>query len=194
MMMDVNEFKINDNMLNELINTATVFINKIESHKVLNNLDKIPLSDDIIIDKDLLKVIRYLSLTGIVLIEWKYLKIIIFCQLLNCIRMYSLENIEKKIIKTNLDRFLISMNNYTDAPFTAQRLCEIILKPKKHYNSLTKLLFGIEKLLSVSTTIKVSNDSSKIALELNEKFKDTVKTELLNAKNDKNTLLKIYEK
>ncbi|KRW99080.1 hypothetical protein PPERSA_07333 [Pseudocohnilembus persalinus] len=45
-------------------------------------------------------------------------------------------------------QFLISFE--TTPPFTLQRICELILDPKKHYQSAKKILFAIEKLVNVS--------------------------------------------
>lgn len=39
------------------------------------------------------------------------------------------------------------------APFTVQRLCEVIVRPE-HYTQTNALLFGLEKMVSVSTVQK----------------------------------------
>lgn len=46
-----------------------------------------------------------------------------------------------------------ALENLDGAPFTLQRICEILCDPKKHYNHLHKVLFSIEKLLAVCSTL-----------------------------------------
>lgn len=47
-----------------------------------------------------------------------------------------------------------------------------MLEPEKHYRNLDKLLFGLEKLLSVSTVLQVATGSELIKLqEASEKIR-----------------------
>lgn len=39
------------------------------------------------------------------------------------------------------------------APFTIQRICELLLKPNAHYNRIDKYLRGLEKCIMVVTTV-----------------------------------------
>uniref|UniRef100_A0A6S8BB95 Serine/threonine-protein phosphatase 4 regulatory subunit 2 n=1 Tax=Aplanochytrium stocchinoi TaxID=215587 RepID=A0A6S8BB95_9STRA len=64
------------------------------------------------------------------------------------------------------DRLVSSLNVFDGAPFTLQRLCELILFPEEHYNSTKKLLFGLEKLVSVSTTLEVATEEEVKGLEV----------------------------
>ncbi|VDH95795.1 serine/threonine-protein phosphatase 4 regulatory subunit 2 [Mytilus galloprovincialis] len=50
-------------------------------------------------------------------------------------------------------RILSLMDEFQGAPFTVQRLCELINEPKRHYKRCDKFLRGIEKNVSVVTTI-----------------------------------------
>lgn len=43
--------------------------------------------------------------------------------------------------KTLFERF----DNFQAAPFTIQRLCELLTDPKKHYNRLDKFMRALEK-------------------------------------------------
>lgn len=45
------------------------------------------------------------------------------------------------MMKTLFERF----DNFQTAPFTIQRLCELLSDPKKHYNRLDKFMRALEK-------------------------------------------------
>jgi len=48
-------------------------------------------------------------------------------------------------------RLLALLEEFSETPFTAQRLCELLLSPRKIYASSTrKLMNAVEKLLTVS--------------------------------------------
>lgn len=59
---------------------------------------------------------------------------------------------------------LQAVDAFTSAPFTIQRICELVTNPKKHYNRTDKYMRGIEKnVLVVSTNeprIGVHNDAN----------------------------------
>ena len=52
--------------------------------------------------------------------------------------------------------------NHNRAPFTLQRICEILDEPAKHYNRLEKVLLSLEKCFNVSSTLPYSEDSSAL--------------------------------
>ena len=55
-----------------------------------------------------------------------------------------------------LKRTLSLLDAFPNAPFTLQRLCELLLDPRKPYRTSTrKPMSAIEKLLSVSSTVPV---------------------------------------
>eukprot|EP00128_Syssomonas_multiformis_P007355 Colp12_sorted_trinity150504_noHs@20535 len=53
-------------------------------------------------------------------------------------------------------RILNALESFTGAPFTIQRICEMILKPDLQYKSTLKFMRGLEKLVLVHSTIGVS--------------------------------------
>mmetsp|Transcript_13862 Transcript_13862/g.26914 ORF Transcript_13862/g.26914 Transcript_13862/m.26914 type:complete len:189 (-) Transcript_13862:420-986(-) len=57
-------------------------------------------------------------------------------------------------------RLLSALDLFEGAPFTLQRLCELMLRPGSYYSSVAKLIFGLEKLLSVSSVLEVSSPVS----------------------------------
>jgi serine/threonine-protein phosphatase 4 regulatory subunit 2 len=61
------------------------------------------------------------------------------------------------------DRIIERMKSFTSAPFTIQRICELLLKPNNHYNRVDKYLRGLEKCIMVVTT--VDPNGNKIFME-----------------------------
>lgn len=49
---------------------------------------------------------------------------------------------------------LQAVDSFTSAPFTIQRLCELVTNPKKHYNRTDKYMRGVEKNVLVVSTIE----------------------------------------
>ncbi|KAG7670024.1 putative Serine/threonine-protein phosphatase 4 regulatory subunit 2 [Nannochloris sp. 'desiccata'] len=43
-----------------------------------------------------------------------------------------------------------------EAPFTIQRLCEVILEPRKQYSRIDKFVVAVERLLSVTSTVGIT--------------------------------------
>ncbi|XP_022710591.1 serine/threonine-protein phosphatase 4 regulatory subunit 2-A-like [Varroa jacobsoni] len=51
------------------------------------------------------------------------------------------------------EKILEALEYFTQAPFTIQRLCEVMVEPKKYYKRIDKLMRAIEKNLLVTTTV-----------------------------------------
>uniref|UniRef100_UPI00358EA551 serine/threonine-protein phosphatase 4 regulatory subunit 2 isoform X2 n=1 Tax=Myxine glutinosa TaxID=7769 RepID=UPI00358EA551 len=56
------------------------------------------------------------------------------------------------------ERLLKIVDGFTSAPFTIQRLCELLTDPKKHYKRTDKFLRGIEKNVLVVSSVYPSSD------------------------------------
>jgi len=55
-----------------------------------------------------------------------------------------------------LQRLKALLNEFPNAPFTIQRLCELLLDPHRvYYTSTRKVMSALEKLLTVSSTVPV---------------------------------------
>lgn len=50
------------------------------------------------------------------------------------------------------------LDDFSAPPFTFQRLCELILEPSKQYNRAEKLAMAIERLLLVTSTLRVAKN------------------------------------
>jgi hypothetical protein len=64
--------------------------------------------------------------------------------------------------EAGLARLLAALEGFQGAPFTLQRLVELILEPDQYYRSVAKLIFGLEKLLSVSSVLEVVDPASVV--------------------------------
>ncbi|SCV67866.1 BQ2448_5477 [Microbotryum intermedium] len=51
-----------------------------------------------------------------------------------------------------------ALDQFTGPPFTIQRICELILYPRKHYTSLPKYLRALMRVLSVASTRSAFNE------------------------------------
>eukprot|EP00877_Chromochloris_zofingiensis_P008687 jgi/Chrzof1/4071/Cz13g19050.t1 len=61
-----------------------------------------------------------------------------------------------------LERFKSYLWRFQDAPWTIQRLCELVLEPQKQYTKLHKLVLAIDKLLLVTTEVGVNNSTAPL--------------------------------
>jgi len=69
------------------------------------------------------------------------------------------------------DRIVERMKSFTSAPFTIQRISELLLKPNNHYNRVDKYLRGLEKCIMVVTTVDpTGNKIFMESLSVNESF------------------------
>nr|CAH0111169.1 unnamed protein product [Daphnia galeata] len=62
-------------------------------------------------------------------------------------------NVEPFNFEIVKDKILQQFDSFTCAPFTIQRLCELLCAPRKHYKRTDKFMRGIEKNLLVVTTV-----------------------------------------
>ncbi len=118
------------------------------------------------IDDTLRQIISDIARNGLLKIEWKFIRPLITIQLFNSvIKFYEHHPIPSfpldqpgNRFHDHLFRLLNSLGNFEHgAPFTLQRLCEIIEDPEsQHYSNVNKLIFGLEKLVSVSSTLHVN--------------------------------------
>jgi len=66
---------------------------------------------------------------------------------------------EMKNLKEFRDKLLQMFDEFVCAPFTIQRVSEVLTEPRKHYKSSAKFFRGLEKIILVVSTIEpVSSD------------------------------------
>lgn len=98
--------------------------------------------------------------TGRVAIPWEELKALISAKIEQVCAEYYFNN--KDIDATGesyqevLQRLKALLAEFPNAPFTVQRLCELLLDPHRVYvTSTRKVMSALEKLLTVSSTVPV---------------------------------------
>ncbi|CAG5123141.1 unnamed protein product [Candidula unifasciata] len=62
-------------------------------------------------------------------------------------------NVENVRFDVMRDRIMDAINKFNGAPFTIQRLCELLVDPKRHYRRSDKFLRGLEKNVLVVSTV-----------------------------------------
>ncbi|XP_030377507.1 serine/threonine-protein phosphatase 4 regulatory subunit 2-like [Scaptodrosophila lebanonensis] len=116
------------------------------------------------IPKDLDAYFRYVAKTGDTVFNWSSLKYLFRKKLLHVINHFDVNSprVDEIPHYPNVDPFnygslKLSLLEYLDwfkaAPFTVQRLCELLIDPHKHYSRIDKYMRALEKnLLVISTT------------------------------------------
>jgi hypothetical protein len=61
-------------------------------------------------------------------------------------------------VPQTIDRLKGYLSGFSDAPWTLQRLCELLLAPQKQYRSCHKLAMAIERCLLVTSELPVTKD------------------------------------
>merc|ERR1719347_2102779 len=60
------------------------------------------------------------------------------------------------------ERIMEQLESYTGTPFTIQRLCELLVQPKRHYKRTDKFMRGLEKVMLVVSTVDPITTSPNI--------------------------------
>ncbi|XP_060062933.1 serine/threonine-protein phosphatase 4 regulatory subunit 2-A-like [Ylistrum balloti] len=118
--------------------------------------------------------LRRVAKTGETLFPWQQLKILFIHKLDSVITQFNQDfpadhlqncpNVENVKFEEMKKRVVCSLEEFQGAPFTIQRLCELVTEPKKHYKRTDKFLRGIEKNVLVVSTVdpfgrKIVSDS-----------------------------------
>lgn len=116
------------------------------------------------------KYLQSVSKTGNPLLPWKtvntFIRHKIDSILTSFYEKYGIEDIDSQNLPPfnyipAKEKLLQHFDTFTGAPFTIQRLCEILIEPGRHYKRTDKLLRGLEKnILVVSTVGRLSDDCS----------------------------------
>ncbi|KAI1287475.1 Serine/threonine-protein phosphatase 4 regulatory subunit 2 [Halotydeus destructor] len=143
------------------INKETVLEQLLDFEKRPPELDNIP--------DDLEKYIEYIAQTGDTLYPWNRVKPLIKKKLelvidefhkenpnipgntLNC-PTFNYDELKKEIVE--------SVENFYGAPFTIQRICELLTLPSRHYKRTDKFMRGLEKNILVVSCVEPSRSES----------------------------------
>lgn len=106
---------------------------------------------------------RSVAKTGKTLFPWQHLKTAFIQKVESVMEQFNKEdpcdhlkpvpNVEKMKFDEMRLRILDAMQRFTGAPFTVQRICELVTQPKKHYTQCDKFMRGIEKNVMVVSTV-----------------------------------------
>ena len=100
-------------------------------------------------------VLREIGSTGYSSFEWAQLKPVLAAKLETvCAEYYAAVQDLPEPYEELLKRLLALLIDFPNAPFTVQRLCELLLDPHRIYATSTrKVTSALEKLLTVSSTV-----------------------------------------
>nr|CAG4637298.1 EOG090X0BWU [Ceriodaphnia reticulata]SVE73153.1 EOG090X0BWU [Ceriodaphnia reticulata] len=126
----------------------------------LNDYDKQKTPE---IPKSLEEYINHLAKTGETLFPWLKIRGVLrhklelvianFKEICPTENLPPCPNVEPFHFETVRDKILEQFDSFTCAPFTIQRLCELLCAPRKHYKRTDKFMRGIEKNLLVVSTV-----------------------------------------
>jgi len=108
--------------------------------------------------EDLDAMVLNISRTGQVCYPWDLVKVYLAFKLEVILKKFFTEkgfkpNSKADKYEPRYEDLFAQLLDFPAAPFTVQRLCEIIVHPD-HYTQTNSLLFGLEKMVSVSTVQK----------------------------------------
>lgn len=120
---------------------------------------------------ELKSILEVIAVTGNYWHNWRQLKMLLAFRLHQVMTEYNRARIAVEVgpprpLKTGesfedlLDRLQSGLDSFVNgAPFTLQRLCELLLYPEATYPTLDKLALAFEKLLLVTSTVSPSKGS-----------------------------------
>ncbi|CAF0917684.1 unnamed protein product [Rotaria sp. Silwood1] len=152
-----------------------VVTSSLSPDSVIDNLDKFleKPENERILTPELEQILVQISKTGYSCYPWEKIKPLFLKKLNSVLNEFNAEsNMDKLDIHPNVDRstfeelksdIIDRINSFENAPFTIQRLCELILSPRANYRRTDKFIRGLTKCVSVVTTI--DNEGNKIYIE-----------------------------
>ena len=103
------------------------------------------------------RVVESIAQTGLVYFPWKDVKPVVLAQLGAVLDRAHATYADcpaapEETFDAQKTRVLSSLDEFDQAPFTIQRICELIQEPHRVYKSTNKLLGALDKLTAVSST------------------------------------------
>lgn len=132
----------------------------IAEQAVLEQFSKQPASDRKLTE-DLRGVLAETACTGVIRYDWPLVRSLVVQQLGEQLTAYeAAEHVDvgparplgtgDSDVQATVKRFTELLEQFQGPPWTLQRLCELVLEPRKQYQRLHKLILAIEKLLLVT--------------------------------------------
>eukprot|EP00210_Caulerpa_lentillifera_P005438 g5200.t1 len=115
------------------------------------------------LDGKLRGVLMEIATTGVLRYSWNLVLPVLIVQLESVLRDYADEEQveigpsrplpQNESLDECISRYSKALHVFQDAPFTIQRIAELVLEPKKHYSRLQKIAGAFEKLIFVTTSV-----------------------------------------
>jgi len=150
------------------------------SEEVKESLEGFASQKEKVVTAPLLNIIESIAKIGITCFPWTSLKVLLGYLLNEAFQRYyhkAMEDRKNESDQLKLDKYkqedhdfetrreqlLVALNNYDDAPFTLQRICELVLFPEKTYNNYRKYLSALEKMVNITSTIPMLSPAEAAA-------------------------------
>ncbi|CAF3134883.1 unnamed protein product [Rotaria socialis] len=152
-----------------------VVTSSLSPNSVVDSLDKFlkKPEDERVLTFELEQILTEIAKTGYSSHPWEKIKPLYLKKLSVVLNEFNTEsNMDKLDTHPNVDQstfeelksdIIERINSFENAPFTIQRLCELILSPRANYRRTDKFIRGLTKCVSVVTTI--DNEGNKIYVE-----------------------------
>mmetsp|Transcript_33380 Transcript_33380/g.34007 ORF Transcript_33380/g.34007 Transcript_33380/m.34007 type:complete len:170 (+) Transcript_33380:145-654(+) len=109
------------------------------------------------LNSDIYTLLKDVSSSGLTPVSWDLLSKVIAAMIVKVVRefeeKYGFKGPITQTCESRLGDILHLLNGFDNAPFTIQRLVELLLEPSTQYTSTYKLMNGLERILSVTSTI-----------------------------------------
>eukprot|EP00761_Pharyngomonas_kirbyi_P013930 gb/GECH01013960.1/.p1 GENE.gb/GECH01013960.1/~~gb/GECH01013960.1/.p1 ORF type:complete len:251 (+),score=101.79 gb/GECH01013960.1/:1-753(+) len=124
-------------------------------------------------NSDLKFIIQYIAETGNNCFNWEHLKNALAFLIDKEIIPDAFEEDKREFpeddsFESARSRILSTLNLFPEAPFTLQRICELLNDPQRHYKHLRKVMDNLEKLINVSSTLAREEPPNEINLPSQE--------------------------
>jgi len=108
------------------------------------------------IPANLAVILDHIALSGVTCYPWEGIRALLMFAMQRNVRLFhsQAQDMDVKVVDERLDRIGAALSSTHEAPFTLQRLCEIILNPSKYYSKTGKLFNAIEKLVRVQISCR----------------------------------------
>jgi len=108
-------------------------------------------SEKKVVTEELLAILEEISKTGVSIYPWEHMKVLLSTKLREIVADFTATDTNSFSQATEtLNSILSNLQDFREAPFTLQRLCELLLQPRQYYHSSKKYLFAVEKMVTVN--------------------------------------------
>jgi len=125
-------------------------IEAFHSPELQNALEEFGKSQEKTYSPQLQKILEHIAKTGITCYDWSVLKGLVSLRLHQIASQW--KDLNDKLLEDKFQSIFKQLDYFSSAPFTLQRICELVLNPSIYKNP-HKYTSALEKLVNVSSTI-----------------------------------------